>query len=688
MANTSRRTYFAAANRKEIGKRLTERLQTLLTSEEKDHREEMRNAFSHVFGRDVGYGITSGVTRGGDRGELALLRVNTATSSLRARHAIVSSIKVAWKPQASNGGAAAAEANGHATDVMEDEWERKGLNFVATEWLKNAARFSEWFVFTEWDTCAGPPLLAMHGKLKRQGDIRYHLVPAWDVYRDNAAKSYKACQWKFMRLPANRFDLAELHPQLPDGKQGEAAREAILGACETVLGSANVSDADKARLEDSDQVPVWHFFHEASPLLPLGRYVGLVGDLVLWDKPLRGPNSDYEGCPLYRLADEEMVDSPHAWAVFWDTLGAQEMKDGIQTAVGTRATTLSNPVMGVEKGSDLAPDVLANGWRAWGYLRGGKPPAEVEMNPVQKEMLDYDERLETAIRGMLGLNDAALGQPRTGEMNAQAFALLASMAVQQASPLQEAWTRALGELGTGVLKILSKRVSRPRMVVGAAGKPVQYTGDKLKGIDAVNVKIGNPMEQTAAGRKLILDDKLERGFVTTEEQYDQVLATGRSDSAMRRNTAEMTLVQREFEMLLRGESPPVDFYQNHKLHYRENSAAGLVTDDEEIKAVVTAHLDEHYFAIFGVDKVKDPLGPLRERWLLGMEPGPGQERPMAPPGAAPGAPPGAEPAAAGPAADAAMAPPGAVPPEAADVPMPENPLTGEEFDPASGGLPQ
>lgn len=690
MAQSSR-VYFAARKRNEVGKYLWEKLQAVLRDEARDHRAEMRNAFGHVYGRDVGSGITSGVTRGGERGELALLRINSATANGRARHAIISSTQLSWKSIAAEGTSDSAAGCLLAQDVLEHEWKGKGLGALCSQWLKLAGFFSEYFMLAEWDRFAGPPLLAMGDQLINQGDLVYHLIPPWDVPRDNSAKSWRACQWKFVCLYKNRFDEVRMYPKLPDGREGSEAEDAILQACDK-MRTSYVTDGDAQRLGESELIAEWHFFHEPSASLPLGRHVIMLGsELVLLDEATRGPEATYEEVPLYRLADEEMVDSPHAWTPFWDTLGAQESADAIDTAVLTRATTLSNPIIAMAKGTDFQPELLGNGWRSWVHPPGASPPAEVEFRPVQKEMLEYRKDLQTQQRTTLGLNDVALGQPQSAQMNAQAFAVLASMAVQQSSPFQQAWTTAVSRLGTGALKTLAKKVVRPRQVRGIGGTSVKYTGQQLRGVDSVFVEIGNPMEQTTAGRKVILDDKIGLGFITTPEQYDQVSSTGRMEAATRRTTAEMTLVMREREMLLRGELPAVDFWQNHQLHYRENSAAGLETDDANTKGVITKHLDEHYFALFGVDRPADPMGPLRERWLLGMQPGPGQEMPMGPPpGTAPpmpGAESGTPPPAPG-EADAAMAPPDMAANGAADVPPTENPLTGAPFDPASGGLPQ
>jgi hypothetical protein len=692
----SRRRYFAARDRKDIGRALMERLKPLLSDERQTNIDEMRNAYCHLYGVDVGYGTPTGVTRGGERGELAQLRISAAATDLRAKHALVTAQEVMWKPQAKNGLSSVAEATSKSSDVLEDQWKGNRFGIVGSEFAMGALGFGESFVFHEWDKSAGPALAALDDKLYREGAVTYHLVPSWDAWRDSAAKSFAACQWLYVRVWKNRFDLVKEFTELADGREGDAAMEAILSACDTPA-DMGVADGDRYRVTDSELIPVWHFFHLSSVALPMGRHVTLLSeDVVLHDEPLKGPNSTYNGMPVHRLADVEVVDSPFARAVFWDTLGAQEVCDAIDTAMATRATMMSAPIFAYEKGSDLSPEILASGGRAWGYPRGAKPPVEVAPAKVPGESLEYRRDVRSAVRETMGLNDAAVGQQKGAEMNAQASALLASMAVQQAGPFQKKWLAALGAIGQGVLRLLAQKVTQPRTLQmtrsASRHEAVTYTGEELKGIEGVQVDVGNALEQTAQGRLAIADLYVERGWATGPEQYSQVISTGRLEPISRRNTNEMTLIQYEYEQLLKGKSPPVHYAQNHALHFRENSAAildpGAVENPDALQAVET-HLDEHYLQQFGMPRAADPLRPARERWMLGQPIGPGQEMPLGPPGAPPGGPPGAAPGGPpAPNASDAQPPPGVAPPAAADIPLPEmppNPLTGEQFNSADGG---
>lgn len=682
------RSYFAKASHEDIGRRLTERLRPIREEKFRDNREVMIIAYSHIYGRDVGYGATAGIYRGGEKGELALLRVNTAAANARARLSLVTSAQLTWKAQAKDGTASAAEATSVATDVLENEWKTNHLGVICDLWTEWAIYFSVAFVFPEWRRGIGPPLAPRaDGTMVNQGDLFYRCIPPWDVFVDNSAKTFRDCTWLFVRIWQNRHELAEEHKCLADGREGDEAKEAILSASQGAW-DASVSDGDRLRTE-TELVPVWYFFHHPTALLPMGRFVKFVSDtVVLVDEPVRGPNATYEGVPIERLAERDMVDSPHAWAPFWDTLGCQEIQDGIDTSLATISTTLGNPIIAVEQGSDF-PEILASGFRTWKYPRGAKPPMQVKMGEFPPEALDYRENLQTNQRQLMGLNDVALGQPQGAQMNAQAFAVLMSAAVQQASPLQSARVAAVSHLGTTVLKLLAKHVKNQRSFVKDSGETVNYSANSLAAVDKAHVEVGNPLEQTAAGRKAILDDKIQLGFITSNEQYDQQLATGRSDSLTLRTTAEMTLVQWEVEQLKRGVCPPVHHSFDHPLHFKYGAVAVLNPKGEQDANVLKAvedFLEQHYQLQFGTPRANDPLALVRERWMMGQQIGPGQDQPPPGPGG-PGGPPGAgaPPPGGGQANGALTQPDGGSPPPTPDVQMPNNPATGQPIDPVSGG---
>ncbi len=677
------RTYFAATDSKGIGEALVKRLETVCKDTSRDGTAEYENAYRHYYGQDSGFGMTTGVTRAGEFGELAQLRVNKARALAKAFCAIITGPKNTWRPQARNGDANAAKATTLSINLMDDEWKKRGLNRHYLIFVEQAIVFSQAYSFARWNRGMGPPLMPNGQNLIMQGDIEHHNILPWDRKVDPSLKSADSSQWEYVRLYENRWDLAKLYTKLADGREGTVAEDAILAASE----SKEVRDFDVSGRcdDDSDLVPVWYFFHKPSPALPLGREVVFINSQTV----LQNSRLTYDGSPIIRLAADEKFDTPNAWSPYWDTLASQEIMDGIETTLATILTTMGNPVIAVEKGGDQKPDDLASGFRTWTYAKGGNKPDVMQHAVFPEKALDYLDMQTSSQRSMMGLNDVALGQPESAQMNAQAFAVLASMATQQAAPFMQRCIEALGKIGSSVLHTRMTRTSKPRMlqVTGQSSKhlysELEYVGSDLKPVNGVVVEIGNPSEQSAAGRGILFDKLMTiPGAITSPEQGIQVLETGKLDPAVRGTRDELQLIASEYEMLSRGEAPPVHAVQNHPLHYRENAAALHNLDALKNLGVIQAvqqHLDAHYLEQFGVEPSADPMRLERTRFLLGHGPEP---MPMAPP--MPGGPAGAPPPPDGAPADVMAAPHGS--PELAAMPeMPPNPMTGQPFNMADGG---
>ena len=168
-----------------------------------------------------------------------------------------------------------------------------------------------------------------------------------------------------------------------------------------------------------------------------------------------------------------------------------------------------------------------------------------------------------------------------------------------------------------------------------------------------------------------------------------VLETGRLESATRATRDELLLLKTEYERLQEGVVPPVHHLHNHALHYKENAAVLYSPENLENPAVlqaVEAHLAEHYLQLYGVPREGavdpmtgmmspgDPMRPIREAFLMGRAPDPTllPPPPGMPPMGGPGLPPPPPELNAGP-----VGPP--------EVQMPTQPLTGMQFDNATGG---
>lgn len=611
------RTYFAAEPIETAASKLWGRYERCL-ADPFDPRPLYANAHMHLYGDSSDQGISYGVTRMGQQGEISAVRVNRARALALARTALIAAPEVTWRAAALKSDSGATKATTLGQQILENFWKTRGLKAQWRELIWQAVGYSCSYKFPEWDRGAGDLVPGPAGDGTDdafEGDVVSHNVSPWRVHFDPTFSNWDDVPWAYVRLRKTRWDLAEKAAEAAargevfvQGVKAtpELARDAVLNAPQDPYIASLQRDQN-----DADSVTEVHFLHKARPSMKFGRHVGLLsGNVVLFDRPLIGQAGDYEDWPLIRLQEGSYVDTPWAWTSFWDSLGSQEIQDAIVTTLSTIITTLGTTFIATEKGSEERPDLLVQGGvRNWEYPRGGKPPTGVNLATFPKEALDFLEKMEGGQQAIMALNDVSLGRPQTAQMNAQAFAVLASMAVQQAAPMQQSAVEALGAEGKCILGLYAKHAKGERLLslVGKQNASLlnarQWQGAELLPVKDVAVEIGNPNEQTAPGRIMKLQTLAQIGVPLTLEQAQQVLDTGRVEQAERATRNELILITEENEALQSGAALEVDATENHPLHFREHCAELRSMD---VKAtpqranVVREHAAMHYCQQFGV----------------------------------------------------------------------------------------
>lgn len=584
----------------------------------------------HYYGDWAPNGLTWAVTRRGAEGELAALRVNTGRSMVKAKISLVTASQVRWAVRAKKDDVASSYATTLSRSLMSQAWDQGGLAAKDVQWEELAEVYTEGWGFVEWDRTRGPDAVvdAASGMRMAGGDCRLNLLPPWLVLTDPNRSTSEDQDWWFIRLDRPKCDLAAMHKcVLSNGKlvEGEDAAELILSAKdERRLGWA---DSDAAQ----DLAGVVHFIHRPTATLPMGMHcVMLSNGLCLKRTTLVGKDGDYEMVPVIRRAADERVDTPYGWSSYLDILGPQEILDAYNTTQATIVTTFGNPVLTYEDGAKFAAEDVASFGRPIVRPPNTAAPEYLKPAELSESHAKYAEGLVEQQQRLMSLNDAALGQPQTAERNAQAEALFASMAVQQAGPAVLARRRSLSQLGQVWLTTLRKNVSAPRAakLLGAGEANVMadakmWTGQDLGPVDAVEVEETSPLEATPQGRWAIFETYLQMGAIKTPEEAEEVRNTGRLNRVVDPIRDEGLLIQAEYEMLSRGEVPVVHPTQNALKHYPANASVLMSISALKKKEVIRAvqqTLDIRYEQYFGVHPAQDPLMLDRRRYLMGQGP--------------------------------------------------------------------
>jgi hypothetical protein len=236
-----------------------------------------------------------------------------------------------------------------------------------------------------------------------------------------------------------------------------------------------------------------------------------------------------------------------------------------------------------------------------------------------------------------GVNSVSRGQPEASLRSAAALALVHSQAINFSSGLQASYIRLIEDVCTAIIKVLQDYASVPR-VAAIAGKSnrtnmEQFTGEDLDMINRVIVEVTNPVSKSTAGRLEIAQQLLQMNLVKNVDQYFTVLNTGRLDSMLEGDQANLLNVRKENEQMMDGNEVIVMPLDPHRIHILEHRA--LLADPDfrnnvDLVNLVMSHISEHVNALRTVDKDllqlagEQPLQSLEEVALAQGQAAPGQ----------------------------------------------------------------
>lgn len=606
--------YFAGVKSSEIGVKICSRLKEIgdwtYSRKGQERRDKYREAYFHHYGFEMGMGSTSHLQREGEQEELVRSRNNKARTNVKAHIGLLLGPKFTWRPQASAKQTSARAAVTLSANILEWYWKQQQMMDYFSEMAETADVFAEGHIHAPWEMRGGPSLpLGEEGAPVGMGDLRFYNILPWHVFRDDERTSYKNLDWLCIVNPdANPYDLEALYPQTADG---EPTKDKLANS-----KGPDFFNLNWERTQQSDSVPLVYFYHRPTPALPSGRQVLFINsETVLEDGPLQ-----YDNFPVVRYAADEQLGTAYGYTSHWDALGQQEVLDDLHSAAVTNETMLARQGIMMEEGTAFSGEEV-NGMKVFRFPRGGRPPEAMQLTATPKEVFEHMNTIKSDMRDILGMNDVSMGQPETAQMNAEAFAILKSSAIERNSPAQQRLLDCASRLGTHVINTVKRHVPKdaPRSVPvtlgiqGATMSEMSYVGADLEAIGSVIVTVGNPLEQTPSGRFQIARFLLEAGLLKDPEQIQQVLETGRLEPVTDPIRRASLYVDRENEMLQEGESPTValtDDVFKHVLHHK------CVLDDPEARRnpevinATVAHINEHIRVYLGLpDPAATPLMP-------------------------------------------------------------------------------
>lgn len=531
---------------------------------------------------------SASITRTGPQGQFLTISVAEARAILQRLLTLTISERPAWEPQSTNSDAVSQRQTVTARGLLDYYMVTKRVERDISQAVEYGMIFGAGFVSVNWDPASGETYsFDENNNPTNAGDLKYRSHEPIDVITDVGLNAYRDRDWLIVRDYDNRYNLMAKYPDFAD----------------KILASTSIIPYDqhyrirKMMPWDTDIIPFYRFYHSKTAALNQGRYVEMLPDgTIMLDAEL-----PYNHIPVFRVTPSDVVGSSLGYAPMYDLLPLQQDFDIVMSSIVTTNEAFGIPNILCPIGSNIEYTQLSGGLKFIDYLRtvdGGKPEPMVMPEPPQS-LYTSISLIEKKMQDVTNINAVTRGNLPSADLSGAALALLQSMAIQANQGAQLSYTQLLEDVGTATVQILRDYAEIPRIIT-ITGKnnrasSMEFTKDKISGVDRVLVKAGNPLTKTTSGKVTIAQMLLEAKVINSADELLQVIETGSLDPMIQGKRRQLINLEQENEDLMDGKEVLVVVTDDHRLHIQEHSAIldSVSRWDENIVNNLNKHLLEH-----------------------------------------------------------------------------------------------
>jgi carbon monoxide dehydrogenase subunit G len=550
----------------------------------------MWKAYHGAYGSS-GEGFDHEIKFTGEQGELTQIHINHFRNLAQHIIVMISANRPTMEARAVNSDYKSLAQTYLANGILDYYMREKRLEDFLKRAVEYAVVMGAGYVKMEWNSTAGEvyDVDPDTGEFNYEGDIEFSNLSPFDVVVDGTKETWDN-EWILVRTFKNKYNLMAKYPELADRIEAIPSK----------------SDVSKYRVglfsnDDTDDIPVYEFFHKRTDAIPEGRYMlFLSDDCVLLDTKM-----PYRIIPVFRLAAAEILGTPYAYSPMFDVFPIQEAIDATHSAILSNQTNFAVQNLWVGDGSGVVTSNVAGGMNV---IESAQKPEALQLCATPEEVFKYLEVLKQEAETISGVNSVARGNPEASLKSGTALALVQSMSLQFMSGLQQNYVKLIEDTGTALIQFLKDFAMTPKVVaiVGKNNKTLlkQFTGEDLSSINRVIVDMGNALARSTAGRVQMAEQMMQMGIIKDPTQYFQVINTGRLDVVFEGDISQQFLIRQENEMMAEGKAPIVSPFDIHALHVAEHRA---LIDDAEIRMnpalakVVMDHIQGHIDALTNTD---------------------------------------------------------------------------------------
>lgn len=629
--SSDKSVYFASKNANETASILMAKSKSFYNVLEANNYLDKLSRMWRAYHGAYEAGVSGGheISFTGEQDELVSLHVNHFRNLAQHMNVMITSNRPVMEARAINSDYKSMAQTYLANGILDYYMREKHLEDSLKTAVEMAILLGAGFIKMEWNATSGDVFdIDENGIEIKEGELEFTNLTPFDVVFDGTKESHNQ-DWYMVRTFKNRFDLMAKYPELADKIKAVESKS-----------STSVYRMSLLSNDETDDIPVYEFFHKKTDAMPKGRYMLFVSsDAVLLDTPL-----PYRLVPIFRVSAGEILGTPYGYSPMFDVFPIQQGIDAMFSTIMTNNSAMGVQNVFVQRGADLSVDSLDGGLN---IIEGNSKPEPINLTATAPETFKFLDMLIQSAETISGVNSVARGQPQPSLESGAALALVQSMALQFISGLQQSYVKLIENTGTALVQILKDYANTPKVValVGKNNKMLlkEFTGEDLSSINRVVVDVGNPLSRTIAGRVQMAEQMMQMGIIKDPVQYFQVMNTGRLEVMFEGDLSQQFLVRKENELLSEGQNPPVSPLDIHAFHISEHRA---VLDDPEIRQmpeiiqIVMDHIQEHVDMLTYTDPRilqltgQQPLPPPGQEMQQPLpnpgSPYPGKEAPRAP----------------------------------------------------------
>ena len=320
----------------------------------------------------------------------------------------------------------------------------------------------------------------------------------WETISEAYHRRGKPHQWRIVREPQSKWELAAQFPELAD--------KIVAVQFEHDEYTGHMLFGHSSRDGTEDMVIVRHFYHMPCRAIPQGRYVGVVGDHVLWDEPCPLPNR----VPVVELCSAHFIGTSFGCSDAWDLIAIQQMIDQLCSDGASNFAKFGRPMIVADEGLQLDKTLLSQGHFIWTKPPENDFPQAISFAAMPPGFMEFLQYLHSRHQSISGLNSVVRGNPDKNITSGQMAALFHSIAIEFRSAEQRAlntFRKELANMYLDMVRAFSTHTPFVAEIAGQSERPYmkEFYAQEMTGIRRVVVEPVSALSRSTAGNLAIAD---------------------------------------------------------------------------------------------------------------------------------------------------------------------------------------